>query len=110
MADERMMLREHVARFERLPGAPTPLWTRLVIETAGGEFWVAAANFHPELESLAGAHDQSVSVLTHEGHEYIQLDLIMAASDDARELGESIKLSLRDAKCRWRKPNPSGDL
>jgi hypothetical protein len=99
----------HVAEFEMLPGAPTPLWTRLAIETENGEMWVAACNFIPEFKVLEDGPDGTYAVLAHQGHAYIQLERAMAASGAARIVGEGIKASLLIAPCIWRKKRPSVD-
>ena len=102
MANEGMFLRQHVAHYESLPGAPTPLWTRLLIETSNGELWVAACNFAPELPDLAKRSGGRIPVLTHEGHDYVQLEAVIRTSDAAASVGEAIKGLLPDAKCVWR--------
>ena len=90
-----------------MPGMPTPAWTRLVIETAGGELWVAACNFYPELDSLEKLPDGTIPVLTYEGHEYIQLEKAAAVCAEARLVCDCIKQSLSDANCVWRRRPPA---
>lgn len=77
-----------------------------MIETSNGELWVAACNFVPELADLAKQSGGQIAVLTHEGHEYVQLEAAIGASDSGRFVGEAIKASLPDAKCLWRAKQP----